>query len=107
LSQLFDFDGRILSEAVRNTFKQRSTKLPEGMVLAFTEEFSKDAQKQVQWRAFFRKSNQEMIPESFDTVIGDIAAFLQPILEAMQRGTYSELTWAKGGPWLRTSQIQD
>ncbi|NOY86870.1 MAG: nucleotidyl transferase AbiEii/AbiGii toxin family protein [Deltaproteobacteria bacterium] len=34
LSLLFEFDGRTLCEAIRNTFRQRSTPLPNGLPMA-------------------------------------------------------------------------
>ena len=99
LSRLFEFDGRALCEAVRNTFRRRSTALPVGLPIAFTDEFRKSTQKHTQWRAFVRKSKPETMPKDFDTVIGEVAAFLMPAVEAARDDRILEPTWAKGGPW--------
>jgi len=82
LSRLFDFDGRTLCEAIRNTFRRRSTLLPDGLPMAFTGEFRKDEQKQVQWRAFVRKSKPENVPGDIDAVISEVAVFLMPVIQA-------------------------
>ena len=104
LSQLFDFDGRTLCEAIRNTFGRRSTPLPAGLPMAFTDEFRKDAQKQAQWRAFVRKSKPENVSGDIDTVIGDVAAFSMPVMEAARSGQRLELLWPQGGPWGETAE---
>ena len=99
LSRLFEFDGRTLCNAIRNTFRRRSTPLPGGLPMVFTDEFRKDAQKQTQWRAFVRKSKPEDVSGDFDAVIGDIAAFLAPVIEAARGDDHFELSWPEGGPW--------
>jgi len=99
LSRLFEFDGRTLCEAVRNTFRRRSTALPVGLLIAFTDEFRKSTQKQTQWRAFVRKSKPENMHKDLDTVIGEVAAFLMPVVEAARDDRILETAWAQGGPW--------
>jgi hypothetical protein len=67
--------------------------------IAFTDEFRKGTQKQTQWRAFVRKSKPENMPNDFDTVIGKVAAFLMPVVEAARDDRIIEYAWAQGGPW--------
>jgi hypothetical protein len=99
LSKLFAFDGRTLCEAVGNTFKRRSTQIPDGLPVAFTDDFRKGAQKQAQWRAFVRKINPDTGVEELDVVIGDLEAFLMPVVEAVRQSRSLHLLWAQGGPW--------
>lgn len=99
LSSLFEFDGRTLCEAVHNTFKRRSTSLPEGLPLAFTDNFSKDAQKQTQWRAFVRKSKPEIMSGSLEVIVGEVVTFLMPVVEALRNNSSFDLVWLRGGPW--------
>ena len=99
LSRLFEFDGRTLCEAVRNTFVRRSTPLPGGLPMAFTDEFRKDVQKQTQWQAFVRNSKPEDVSADIDVVIGDVAAFLMPVIEVARGNEYYELCWPQGGLW--------
>jgi hypothetical protein len=104
LSRLFEFDGRTLCEAVRNTFRRRSTPLPGGLPMAFTDEFRKDAQKQTQWRAFVRKAKPENVSGDIVAVLGDLAAFLMPVMEAAREDEHFELLWPQGGPWGETTR---
>lgn len=99
MSRLFEFDGRTLCNAIRNTFKRRSTPLPDALPMAFTNEFSKDAQRKIQWRAFVRKSKPEQVSGDLDNVINDLTVFLMPVLEAARGNDHFELSWPEGGPW--------
>jgi hypothetical protein len=78
LSRQFEFDGAVLSEAIRQTFENRGTEL-----IPFNELKSdlfeiKTLEKQ--WSAFLAKSG---VPgtESFQEVLDQIAAFLSPLFE--------------------------
>lgn len=99
LSRLFEFDGRTLCDAIRSTFRRRSTPLPDGLPMAFTDEFSKDELKQTQWRAFIRKSKPEDVSGDLDAVIADITGFLMPVLEAARWDDHFGLSWTECGPW--------
>ena len=104
-SKLFAFDGRTLCQAVGNTFKRRSTAIPDGLLLAFTDDFRKDVQKQAQWRAFVRKTKPDTAVEELDAVIDDLEAFLMPVVEAVRQSRLLELLWAKGGHWKKKSEV--
>jgi predicted nucleotidyltransferase component of viral defense system len=99
LSRLFEFRGRTLCEAVRNTFSRRATPLPDGLPTALTEDFRQDPQKQTQWQAFVRKARPEPVGNSFGAVIYDVVAFLMPIVEAISSNWLLDKAWVPGGPW--------
>ncbi len=105
LCRLFEFDGRTLCDAIRKTFKRRSTPIPGGLPMAFTDEFRKNANKQTQWRAFVRKAKPENVSRDIDSVIGDVAAFLMPVVEGARGKVPFELKWARGGQWGETNQV--
>jgi hypothetical protein len=104
LSKLFAFDGRTLCEAVGNTFKRRSTPIPDGLPLVFTDDFRKDVQKRAQWRAFVRKAKPDTAADNLDVVIDDLEAFLMPVVEAVRQSRLLELLWAQGGHWSKKSE---
>lgn len=87
------FDGRILTEAVSNTFTRRDTAIPDKAPIAFTAEFSSDEKKRLQWSAFVRKGR---LPEmTLAEVITDLSSFLVPVLKQVA----SELVWTPKGRW--------
>ena len=99
MSRLFEFDGPTLCNAIRNTFRRRSTPLPRGLPPAFTDEFRKDARKQTQWRAFVRKSKPEDVSGDFDPVIDEVSAFLMPVIEAAREEKPFGSFWPLNGSW--------
>jgi hypothetical protein len=101
MSRLFEFEGDSLCNALRNTFKRRSTPLPQGQPMAFTNEFIEDERKQIQWKAFVRKSKPKEVSGDFDNIIGVVRDFLMPVLDAAHGDDHFELSWPKGGPWLK------
>ncbi len=78
LSRNMDFDGTRLRDSIVATFDRRGTDIPEEEVIALTEVFSCRSDKQMQWKAFTRKSN---LPEvDLKDVVQQIADFLNPVL---------------------------
>lgn len=71
-----DFDGKILAEAVRETFKHRGTGFSD--IAAFEPEFAANPLRQSRWNAFVKKK-QAMISVSLDETIQMIRSFLMPI----------------------------
>jgi len=90
-----DFDGPILSRAVQATFERRRTAIPKGVPTGLTDEFTHDAQKKNQWRAFLRKN--ALGPMPLETVVGDLRNFLLPVLAAIAAGGSHDYPWRAGG----------
>ncbi|MDJ0657103.1 MAG: nucleotidyl transferase AbiEii/AbiGii toxin family protein [Xanthomonadales bacterium] len=78
LSQQFEFDPVILSEAIRLTLKNRKTKLTRCNEL--TADLLENDSSEKQWSAFLSKSAVTG-PESFRGVLEQIAIFLDPLFE--------------------------
>jgi hypothetical protein len=81
LSRLFDFEGPVLCEAVRQTLKRRGTPLAPAPAV-FSEGFLSSKIKQAQWQAFQRRI---MIADdvSLSRVLERIQAFMQPVYLAI------------------------
>jgi predicted nucleotidyltransferase component of viral defense system len=99
LSCDFAFDGALLSDAIKATFKRRRTEIPSDTPLALTHEFSRDSQKAKQWQAFVKKSNLDQDHATLDDVAANITRFVMPPLQAIRGSQHFPLTWPKGGPW--------
>ncbi len=98
LSQQFDFDGSVLSNAIARTFARRKTQIVAAPT-ALTEVFANDTQKQTQWRAFLRKSRLTDSPAVLPDVITLLAPFLLPVAQAIVVGLAFNQTWKAPGPW--------
>lgn len=102
LARQFDFDGRLLSGAISQTFSQRRTDIPDAPV-AFTAEFAQD--KQVQWAAFHRRLGQDALPEDFAEVVMAIRGFLMPVISALRAGRSIDGRWTAAGPWVDSCRV--
>lgn len=73
-----DFDGKMLSEAIRETFDHRGTGLTD--IVAFEPEFTADPLRLTRWNAFTRKK-QAMISVSLGEALRIIRSFIIPIVQ--------------------------
>lgn len=100
LSNMFNFDGQILAEAIRATFLKRGTELPsEGIPLAFTPEFYEDQMKVKQWNAFCSKNKSYIERTELKNIVADLASFLVPAINSVKQGTEFRSTWTAAGIW--------
>jgi len=97
IANKFDFDGKILSEALRKTFDNREH--------SFTVEqfeqvmgFDDDAAMQKKWRAFTRKLDTKT--DDYSTVLKTISAFLmKPFTAAVAGKEFNEHWSAAENQW--------
>lgn len=99
LSRDFSFDGEVLSAAIQATFKRRKTVLTETLPLALTSEFSNNAEKQMQWKAFITRTRLKLAAEKLEHVVMGIREFLEAPVTAISKREQFKSVWAKGGPW--------
>ncbi|MBI2805509.1 MAG: nucleotidyl transferase AbiEii/AbiGii toxin family protein [Planctomycetes bacterium] len=98
LSQHFDFDGSVLSNAITRTLAHRKTQILAAPT-ALTPVFGDDGQKQTQWRAFLRKTRLTDAPTALPDVIAVLAPFLLPMAQAIVDGQAFNHTRKARGPW--------
>jgi predicted nucleotidyltransferase component of viral defense system len=96
LSRSFEFNGKQLAEALKTTFTRRETKI-QTQPVAFTQSFSTDKTKVVQWRAFVRKNRLKEIPD-LDELVMEMSKFLNPVATAIRENRTFTLKW-KSGIW--------
>ena len=92
IAQTFAFEGDNLTEAIRRTFEQRRTPLPEQVPVGLSDRFV--LERETQWQAFLARDRLEVAPASLGQVIDDLSAFLQPVLARTEVAS-----WPPGGPW--------
>lgn len=96
LSRQFDFDGAVLTEAIRLTFERRGTMMPieiEGFNKAFIDG------KQIQWTAFWKRLQQDHVPDSFRDIVFAVEGFLGPVATSLVEGKARPVIWQAPGPW--------
>jgi hypothetical protein len=98
LAHHFDFGGKTLASAIKETFRNRGTEIPADPG-AIIKAFALDPDKQSQWRGFHRRNLLEGVSENLTEVVDFISGFLTPVMRAISRGeTFSEI-WQRPGPW--------
>ena len=98
LSQMFNFKGETLVEAIEKTFEKRKTPFPKEPTI-FTPSFMRDENKQAQWQGFINKTKLGDAPASFENVIAGIKIFLQPVVASITDQQTFRFFWAASGPW--------
>jgi len=98
LSQQVDIQGADLANAIRKTFENRKTRLPNETPAALTDQFARNGQ--ADWRIFLRRSGLSVSEyPSFQEVISIIRDFLYPIVVVLYDGKSFEGQWVAGGSW--------
>lgn len=97
LSRQFEFDGAELAEAIRLTFENRGTEIPE-VIIAFTNEFIQSKNKQ--WAAFHKRLGQNHVPDNFAEIVDRVKAFLQPIKLALSSDKLFSARWSILERWV-------
>lgn len=98
IANKFDFDGKILSEALRKTFANREHSFTvEQFEQVMT--FDSDGAMQKKWKAFTRKIDTKT--DDYSTILKTIKAFLtKPFTAALGKTEFSEKWSATDGEWI-------
>jgi len=99
LASSFEFDRATLAEAVRRTFKQRRTPIPENPPIALTREYWQNPSRPAQVRAFAARARIAVPGDFGDECARMLDAFLLPVLQDVQREARKAGMWPPGGPW--------
>ena len=98
IANKFDFEGRVLTEALRKTFSNREHSFsPEQFKQVMS--FADDAAMQKKWKAFVRKINTKT--DDYSTVLKTIRIFLEkPFIAVAENKTFTECWSAASSKWL-------
>ena len=98
LANKFDFDGRILTEALRKTFENRERNFTVGQFEQVSG-FDNDVAMQKKWKAFTRKIDAKT--DDYSTVLKTIKFFLtKPFTAAVDNKEFTEKWSATKGKWI-------
>jgi hypothetical protein len=95
MARAFEFDGALLVQAIRATFKRRRTALPGDLPTGLSNAFAVDPGKTTQWAAFARKSGASAAAD-LQTTITAVAAFVEAPLAAAASGSAFRRRWSPG-----------
>ncbi|MFH1700767.1 MAG: nucleotidyl transferase AbiEii/AbiGii toxin family protein [Candidatus Zixiibacteriota bacterium] len=98
LSKTFSFDGNTLVKAIKATFKQRGTQIPEEIPIALSDEFANNTDKNTQWKAFINRNSLENFGVDFPHLIKALGEFLIEPLQAAALGSPFIYKWI-GSNW--------
>ncbi|MCJ8499341.1 nucleotidyl transferase AbiEii/AbiGii toxin family protein [Desulfatitalea alkaliphila] len=99
VSRLFSFEGKVLQNALENTFGRRRTTFPASTPFAFTPAFYADPQKTVQWKAFVKKSKPDIPIVDLSAVIADVVVFILPVIDSLKSNISFENEWLPDRGW--------
>lgn len=94
-----EFDGHRLGSAFKATFNRRTTLIPSGVPTALSPEYSGDALKRAQWKAFAGGGNVRLSSVTLNEVIRLLGLFLLPPANSVAQGRRFDGKWVPPGPW--------
>ena len=98
IANKFDFDGAVLTDALRKTFANREHNFT---IEQFEQvmNFGDDAAMQKKWKAFVRKINTTA--DAYSTILKTIRIFLEkPFTAAVENKTFTECWSAANSKWI-------
>ena len=98
LAERQDFEGEVLSAAVKATFSNRDRAVDVRM-LERIKAFASDTTKGTQWHAFCEQNR--LVPElpALNETARVIIRFVEPVVRAVSQGEYYRGNWPAGGHW--------
>lgn len=98
LAWMFPFAGAALTSAIRATFANRGTPMPEQELMVLSPEFLGSTDRQTQWRAFLKRGRLEG-PGDAVSLSEDLGLFVSPVFAGLRGGGDFNASWPPGGPW--------
>ena len=99
LQRSSSFDGALLSQAVRATFKRRQTSIPIGDVHPFSDAFQNDSTHQMRWRTFVRKVGNTAMTQDLSEAIQELGHLCLPLIDSVRSGQKMILSWTPDNYW--------
>jgi len=95
----FEFEGKLLQKAIRATFDNRQTAVPEKLPVALTGTFTKNSETIADWKAFIKRGKIESDTD-FDKVIESLRVFFEPLIEAENNDAIFDQDWSSPNGWI-------
>lgn len=92
LADKYKLDGMELKNAIEETFNHRGTTLED--IVAFEDEFTKDAVRQARWDSFIKKK-KALVKVDFEETMQLLRILLIPIVDAIKKDEEFYNIWSK------------
>lgn len=94
----FPFDGELLQKAIRATFANRQTVVPETLPIALTDKFTQNSDVIADWKAFIKRGKITSDTD-FEVLIENLREFFMPIIEAEANRADFDKKWTVNEGW--------
>ncbi len=95
----FEFKGANIASAIRETFNNRKTEIPNKKPLFADEIYDEKSDRQTLWSAFLKKGDIQHAPETLSATAKEIENFLiEPIMALNENGNCDK-TWKSPRGW--------
>lgn len=91
LSDRYNFDGKELTNAIKETFNHRGTSFDD--IVAFEDGFADDETRLMRWNSFVKKK-KVLIKLDFEETVQLLKILLFPIVDAIKKNELFERTWS-------------
>ena len=91
LSDRYNFDGKELTNAIKETFNHRGTSFDD--IVAFEDGFADDETRLMRWNSFVKKK-KALIKLGFEETVELLKILLFPIVDAIKKNELFERTWS-------------
>jgi len=100
MTRQFEFKGANIASAIKKTFNNRKTEIPNKKPLFADEIYDEKSDRQTLWSAFLKKGDIQNAPETLSTTAKEIERFLiEPIMALNDNVTFDK-TWKQPKGWV-------
>ena len=92
IAHTMKLDGDLLLRAVKATFERRNTLISTEPLYVFSDDFTQDKNKYIQWKAFLNKNNLNS-ETVFADVVGEVQCLLEPVYQSIAEQRPYKLKW--------------
>jgi predicted nucleotidyltransferase component of viral defense system len=99
MTRRFEFKGANIASAIKKTFNNRKTDIPNKKPLFADEIYDEKSDRQTLWNAFLKKGDIQHAPKTLSETAKVIERFLIEPIEALNENITFEKTWKQPRGW--------
>lgn len=99
MTRQFEFKGANIASAIKKTFNNRKTDIPNNKPLFADEIYDEKSDRQTLWNAFLKKGDIQHAPETLSATAKEIERFLIEPIMALNGNVVFEKTWKQPKGW--------